>query len=212
MSTAFCPEEGAGMEWLLQQRLWHASVLVRTCCIPFYRVDLRLVCAVLQFIAGMACLRALWISRRKSGSRLTNYLIFHTFALWIVNLAGVITAALAFQWLFGSTKVLDTESWSTRRCFPDNGQDLGLYTEDYVFFETARLLAKLRKLTLTSNIAFALSGVLTDAMLVSRIYSGKITGQTNELITFRSGVVDRFGRLHFVPGQISLYYFQHSCS
>ncbi|KAK7680883.1 hypothetical protein QCA50_016193 [Cerrena zonata] len=117
-----------------------------------------------------ACVRALWISRRKSGSRLTNYLILHTFALWIVNLIGLVTAALAFQWLFGSTtqRIMDTESWSQRLCLPDSSEVLRVYAEDQILLETAGLLARFRKLALISNLAFAISGILTDAMLIWR--------------------------------------------
>lgn len=153
----------------MQQQSWHALALVRTSSALFRCVNLKSVCAVLQLIASIACVRALWISRRKSGSRLTNYLILHTFALWIVNLIGLVTAALAFQWLFGSTtqRIMDTESWSQRLCLPDSSEVLRVYAEDQILLETAGLLARFRKLALISNLAFAISGILTDTMLVS---------------------------------------------
>ncbi|KAK7680041.1 hypothetical protein QCA50_016987 [Cerrena zonata] len=115
---------------------------------------------VLQLIAGIVCLRALWILRRKSKSRLVDYLMFHTLALAIVNTIGLVTAVLAFWWLFGPMEIWNTDRWA-KRCTPAEHFD-------DASSEIEQLFARLKTISLTSNVAFGISGLLTDAMLIWR--------------------------------------------
>lgn len=117
----------------------------------------------LQLIAGVICLRALWLSKRKTKSSLTSYLIFHTSALGILNLVGLVTAILAFRWFFVPIK----DIWTMRKCFLTHTNKFQLYSGDQILWEANRLYARLRVLAPISNFAFGISGLLTDAMLVS---------------------------------------------
>ncbi|KAK7680886.1 hypothetical protein QCA50_016196 [Cerrena zonata] len=137
---------------------------------------------VLQLIAGIICLRALWISRSKSQTKLTDYLIFHTLSMEVVNLIGLVTAALGFQLFFVPIK----DIWTKRECFLN---DIGpqYFVFDSMFRDIEQLYARLRILTVISNLAFGISGLLTDAMLIWRcqqIWKFTMFARPNLIIVF----------------------------
>ena len=101
---------------------------------------------VVQFFVGLICLRALWISRRRSKSKLTVYLIIHTACLAAVNIVGLVTSVISLDIVVTLPRIAS-----------------GLKFCD----EYWRGFQKLRVLNAASNVAFAISGSLTDAMLVS---------------------------------------------
>ncbi|KAK7680885.1 hypothetical protein QCA50_016195 [Cerrena zonata] len=144
---------------------------------------------VLQLAAGILCLRALLISRRKSKSKITTYLIFHTSTLWIINVTVLILATLAFQWHFGSMKLVNTDDWVERMCFPSSNENdnIQLYPEDSILLGTERLSQRLDILALLSNISFGISGVLSDAMLIWRcrqIWKFTLFSRPNLIVIF----------------------------
>ncbi|KAK7679997.1 hypothetical protein QCA50_016943 [Cerrena zonata] len=137
---------------------------------------------VLQLIAGMICLRALWISRSKSQTKLTNYLIFHTLSMEVVNIIGLVTAALVFRLFFFPIK----DIWAKRECFPNDSR-LQDFAFDSIFREAERLYARLSILTGISNFTFGISGLLTDAMLIWRcrqIWKFSMFARPNLIIVF----------------------------
>ena len=107
---------------------------------------------------GIICLRALWISRRKSDSKLNAYLVFHTGCLGAFNVIGLVTDALSYKLLLVSAKEISHQ----RVCFAQ-------YPADDLLFQIEQIGSRLSHISLVSNIAFGLSGLLTDVMLVSTI-------------------------------------------
>ena len=107
---------------------------------------------------GLICLRALWISRRKSDSKLNAYLVFHTGCLGAFNVIGLVTDALSYKLLLVSAKEISHQ----RVCFAQ-------YPADDLLFQIEQIGSRLSHISLVSNIAFGLSGLLTDVMLVSTI-------------------------------------------
>ena len=116
---------------------------------------------------GIICLRALYISKRKSNSKLTNYLIFHTISLGTLNVIGLITTILSFDLFFLPVKTISEQ----KLCFSDGSGGLHNYDKDEIFWQARHVYSKLKVLTIVSNLVFAISGLLTDAMLVGGILS-----------------------------------------
>ena len=100
---------------------------------------------VVQFVLGVICFRALWISRRRSKSILTTFLILHTAFLEAVNIVGLVTSIISFYLVVTMPRISGLE-----------------YCDQY--YVIAR---KIHDINSVSNAAFAISGSLTDAMLVS---------------------------------------------
>ena len=97
---------------------------------------------------GVFCLRALWMTKRKSESKLTTYLILHTICLELVNVIGLITNAISFT-------IVTVPA-------PNLPLSEQLACRSHSIAET-----NLNALTTISTVAFGLSGFLTDAILVS---------------------------------------------
>ena len=51
---------------------------------------------MVQFIAGIICVWALWRSRRKASSIVICYLLLHIVALGLLNLSGFLTAVISY--------------------------------------------------------------------------------------------------------------------
>ncbi|KAK7679961.1 hypothetical protein QCA50_016907 [Cerrena zonata] len=126
----------------------------------------------IQLIPMVISLRALWISTRTSPSRIIKYLVVHTCALEIVNIIGLLTAALSFRLYFGSFQDL----WARRTCFnPTNNEDAATYINprsdvDADLDEWERWRERFRVLNIISTVAFGLCGMLTDGMLLWRCH------------------------------------------
>ena len=101
--------------------------------------------SAVQSVMGAISLRALWTSRRRSKSKLIIYLIIHTLCLGLVNVVGLITNAVSFSLV--SLPLADESLEPTCRNY---------ITE-----------AQMNTLSMVSTVAFGISGVLTDAILVS---------------------------------------------
>lgn len=155
----------------------------------------------LQFVAGLICLRALWVLRRKSRPRLANYLILHTSALEVANLIGLVTAIIGLQWFLGPIAFFNANLWKKRTCDPNHTEHLPPYPKDNIFWEEKQLYARIVTLGRISDIALGTGGLLSDAMLVSH---GNVPCRTSELTLSRYGVVDKFGASHFFQGRTSL--------
>lgn len=114
-----------------------------------------------QLIAGIICFRVLWISRMKSKSRPTSYLVFHTCILAVANLVRFLTAILAYQMYFLPLKDLV----STMRICLHN--DLEIDQMHHLVGIFRRFDRIFKPLYFVSVSAIGISGFLTDIMLVS---------------------------------------------
>ncbi|KAK7680042.1 hypothetical protein QCA50_016988 [Cerrena zonata] len=126
------------------------------------------VSSALQFVAGLICLRALWVLRRKSRPRLANYLILHTSALEVANLIGLVTAIIGLQWFLGPIAFFNANLWKKRTCDPNHTEHLPPYPKDNIFWEEKQLYARIVTLGRISDIALGTGGLLSDAMLIWR--------------------------------------------
>ncbi|KAK7679993.1 hypothetical protein QCA50_016939 [Cerrena zonata] len=117
---------------------------------------------VLQFIAGVVCLRMLWVSRHKSKSRMIPVLILHASAMELVNAVGLVTAILSIQWYFGPIQELIRKT-----CSP-LGSDAGAGSPGLSESagESSHWALRFYILEIVSNAAFGICGILSDAMLI----------------------------------------------
>ena len=100
---------------------------------------------------------------------------------------GLVTDALSYKLLLVSGKDISHQ----RVCFTH-------YPADDLLLQIEQISSRLTHLSLVSNIAFGLSGLLTDVMLVSTIIHAQFLLQ---LTTGRFGVANRYGNSHFMRDQ-----------
>ena len=105
---------------------------------------------------------------------------------------GLVTDALSYKLLLVSAKEISHQ----RVCFTH-------YPADDLLLQIEQISSRLTHLSLVSNIAFGLSGLLTDVMLVSTMdhNSRTIPPSVRRLTTGRFGVADRYGNSHFMRDQ-----------
>lgn len=124
----------------------------------------------IQFLAGLLCLRALVFSKNALKSKLIKVMIVHTIALELANIVGFITAVIGLQWYLGPIQNLGYEPYepaSIGRRTPDLFIAAGSESRKEWLSEVIFWVSKVNVLNVISNVAFAVSGLLTDAMLVS---------------------------------------------
>ncbi|KAK7679981.1 hypothetical protein QCA50_016927 [Cerrena zonata] len=125
----------------------------------------------IQFLAGLLCLRALVFSKNALKSKLIKVMIVHTIALELANIVGFITAVIGLQWYLGPIQNLGYEPYepaSIGRRTPDLFIAAGSESRKEWLSEVIFWVSKVNVLNVISNVAFAVSGLLTDAMLIWR--------------------------------------------
>ena len=108
----------------------------------------------MQLVAGIVSVRAVVKARSRTQLRTIKYLSLYTLTVGFVNLVGFLTAVVCYAWFVPLDHGLSIKSCTSDVYMPlvfnDTGNGVGFTILWY-----------------TSFIAFALSGVLTDGMLVS---------------------------------------------
>ena len=75
---------------------------------------------------------------------------------------GLVTTILSFDLFFLPVRTISEQ----RLCFSEGSDGLHNYDKDEIFWQAKHVYSKLKVLTIVSNLVFAISGLLTDAMLV----------------------------------------------
>ena len=98
----------------------------------------------MQLYAGIAVISALFKIKHAPRSNIIIFLLLHAFVLEATNVVGFITAIVEFMWCLGPLSASKLDS----PILPND------------------LRAQWNRLYITSNVAFILSGLLTDGILV----------------------------------------------
>lgn len=130
---------------------------------------------VVQLFGCIICLRGLWRTRQKSNSKYRIILIIHTIAIEVVNVLVLATIIAAF-----SIYVLSVGEIRRQTCFFVGVQSTqtrsgttGNHSQELLQLldKVEPVLEQYRILEIIAVVAFGLSGLLTDAILVSRLFT-----------------------------------------
>ena len=128
--------------------------------------------AAIQFYAGVITISAVWKMRRTARSKTITFLLCHMLTLQLTNTTGCVTAIIGFVWCLGTLQALYDPS------------NIRLWHPGWFM------------LYLSSNLAFILSGLLTDGILVSHITIVLVL--SSYTLSYRYGVSELSVKQHYI--------------
>ena len=102
-------------------------------------------------------------------SKIAKFMVTHAIALEMANIVGFVTAVIGLQWYLGPILDLGYQPYEPTRVTSRSPTVLlgaGTLSREELLTDVMIWAAKVNVLNVISNVAFVISGLLTDAMLV----------------------------------------------